>query len=550
MPLQYPLLFLHGESGWSPDMHLRVAPSNKDTKLSINMYYSYLLHDRFNVYTLLLNGGRLFQQFVVDAYVCIEQSRLDYYRKNQNTFRNEFLQGIHDAIQQGDLEGQSIGKRMILPSSFVGGPRYMYKHYLDALAICRVHGNPQYFITFTCNVKWPEIQRYMSKYPSLRPEDRPDSIARVFQIKAKSLIAFLKTKRPFGEVAADLYTIEFQKRGLPHCHLLFWVTEACKIRSAAEVDNYISAEIPDPEREPDLYMVVSDLMIHGPCGLVRPDSPCMSDGSCSKKYVVPYNQTLSLHFMAHINVEYCGWSLLIKYLFKYISKGADRIRYKVHKAVNAPDDTQNAQPYIDEIQNFVDGRFICPHEASWRILNFPIHYRNPLVQVLSVHLENMQNVTFKDNDQLDNVLENSYAKQTTLTEWLRNNQIDATGRHLRYVDYLLQDKWDLSAKVWIQRASNKTPAIGRLIYVHPSSGERFFLRMLLNHQRGCQSFKSIKTVHGDPVQRTVLHVKSWAYLKTIKNGPMHSMRLQYGPLPPNCTHYSPICFCTVTYQIP
>ncbi|GJU89861.1 DNA helicase, partial [Tanacetum coccineum] len=42
----------------------------------------------------------------------------------------------------------------------LGGPRYMYSHYLDALAICRVHGNPSFFITFTCNVKWPEITEY------------------------------------------------------------------------------------------------------------------------------------------------------------------------------------------------------------------------------------------------------------------------------------------------------------------------------------------------------------------------------------------------------
>ncbi|XP_076905527.1 uncharacterized protein LOC143561290 [Bidens hawaiensis] len=41
-----------------------------------------------------------------------------------------------------------------------------------------------------------------------------------------------------------------------------------------------------------------------------------------------------------------------------------------------------------------------------------------------------------------------------------------------------------------------TPAIGRLIYIHPSSGERFFLRMLLAHQRGCKSFTDIRTVNG------------------------------------------------------
>ncbi|GJR71463.1 hypothetical protein Tco_0083828 [Tanacetum coccineum] len=42
----------------------------------------------------------------------------------------------------GDNDGSNCGARLILPQSFTGGPRYMYRHYLDALAICHVHGNP------------------------------------------------------------------------------------------------------------------------------------------------------------------------------------------------------------------------------------------------------------------------------------------------------------------------------------------------------------------------------------------------------------------------
>ncbi|XP_076957793.1 uncharacterized protein LOC143633361 [Bidens hawaiensis] len=478
MPLQYPLIFPYGDSGWSPDLSLRVTDGSRDKRLTVNMYYSYLLHDRHNLYTLPLRGGRLSQQFIVDAYLCIEENRLDYIRNNQKMFRTEFLQGIHDAVQRGDTEGRDIGKRTFLPSSFTGGPRYMYKHYQDALAICRVHGIPQYFITFTCNVKWPEIERYMSGFPSLKPQDRPDIIARVFQMKVKSLIKFLKTKRPFGEIVAYVYTIEFQKRGLPHCHLLLWVTPLYKIKDASEVDRYISAQIPDPSTDPHLYKIVTDLMIHGPCGLLKPTSTCMSSGTCSKNFpkpyqqetsfdskghvhykrqidsftvlkgdvkidngfVVPYNRTLSLHFMAHINVEYCGWSMLIKYLFKYISKGADRVHYTVTKMQDGTNPSQQEFSRLNEIQNFLDGRFICPHEASWRIFNFYIHDRIPAVQTLAVHLENMQNITFRDNDHLDTLVTNMFNRRTTLTEWLHNNRHDDSGRHLRYIDYLT-DEW-------------------------------------------------------------------------------------------------------------
>ncbi|KAK1434099.1 hypothetical protein QVD17_11017 [Tagetes erecta] len=536
MALQYPLLFLYGEPGWSPTLRLKSKPQNPTKQLTMNMFYSYQLHDRANIYTLLLNGGRLFQQYLVDAYVCIEQNRLEYIRLHQNLFRTEFLQGIHDAILNGDTQGQSIGKRTILPASFTGGPRYMYKHYQDALAICRVHGNPQYFITFTCNVKWPEIQRFMSQHPTLKPQDRPDIIARIFKIKVDALGEFLRKKHPFGQIVADLHTIEFQKRGLPHCHILIWVSQTHKIESPDQIDKYISAEIPNPIFEKELYKIVTNTMLHGPCGLPKPNAVCMSKGYCSKKFpkqyneatffdkkgyahykrcqngntyikngftmdnanVVPYNKTLSLKFHAHINVEYCGWSMMIKYLFKYISKGAERIRFKITKTLTSPLNVEQNQntSNIDEIKNFVDGRFICPHEAAWRILNFPIHHRNPPVQVLAVHLENMQNITFRDNHQLLNIINDPKQKRTTLTEWLYNNQIDKTGRHLRYIDYLSKYRWSLSSKKWKRRKTKKTAAIGRLIYIHPSCGESFYLRMLLTHQSGCQTFIDIRTISG------------------------------------------------------
>ena len=120
----------------------------------------------------------------------------------QPTLRNEYFQGLHDALLKGDFDGHDVGKRTILPASFTGGPRYMHKHYQDALAICRVHGNPQYFVTFTCNVMWPEITRHFKNFPHVKREDRPDIIARVFEMKVQDFIKHLRNERLFGEVAA------------------------------------------------------------------------------------------------------------------------------------------------------------------------------------------------------------------------------------------------------------------------------------------------------------------------------------------------------------
>ena len=75
--------------------------------------------------------------------------------------------------------------------------------------------------------------------------------------------------------------MEWQKRGLPHIHLLVWLKE--KLRPS-EIDLLISAELPDKIKDPELYDVVVSNMIHGPCGALNPRSPCMKERSCTKNY--------------------------------------------------------------------------------------------------------------------------------------------------------------------------------------------------------------------------------------------------------------------------
>nr|GEV56260.1 DNA helicase [Tanacetum cinerariifolium] len=188
----------------------------------------------------------------------------------------------------------------------------------------------------------------MEEFPKITAVDRDDVIVSVFEQKVHEFCNFLQHCRRFDDVTGFLYTIEFQKRGLPHCHTLLWVKD--KIQHAQEVDQYISAELPDPKTDPEGYSVVSKMMVHGPCGPTHTDVVCMKEGTCSKKYpkkynnktffekdghvhyqrresdvyvarrdaelynsnIVPNNRELCLTFHDHINVEYSGWSMLIK----------------------------------------------------------------------------------------------------------------------------------------------------------------------------------------------------------------------------------------------
>ena len=72
-----------------------------------------------------------------------------------------------------------------------------------------------------------------------------------------------------------MYTVEFQKRGLLHAHILMWLSADHKITSTSQIDQLIFAELPDTNKFPRLYKAVSAFMVHGPCGRGFMNSPCM-----------------------------------------------------------------------------------------------------------------------------------------------------------------------------------------------------------------------------------------------------------------------------------
>lgn len=106
-------------------------------------------------------------------------------------------------------------------------------------------------------------------------------ILRVFKQKLRCLLDFIVKQRVYGTVRCWMYSVEWQKRDLPHAHILLWMVD--KI-TPDQIDVIISAEIPDQEIYPELHEVVKSNMLHGPCGNHNPTSVCMSDNRCSKRY--------------------------------------------------------------------------------------------------------------------------------------------------------------------------------------------------------------------------------------------------------------------------
>ncbi|XP_020105809.1 uncharacterized protein LOC109722257 [Ananas comosus] len=534
--MQYPILFPYGEDGFRIGMtYSNTSRGKVGSRKCVTMreFYAYRIQNRLIEGKTLIRGGKLFQQYVVDAFSCIEENRLDYIRRNQADLRTEVYRGMKDAVVAGDVDGNAIGKKIILPSSFIAGPRYMIQNYLDAIAICSQFGHPDLFITFTCNTQWLEIQNALQFIPGQKSEDRPDIISRVFKMKVEALMSDIKKENYFGRTIADLYTIEFQKRGLPHVHILVWLHPDHKLPTTADIDSIISAEIPDKDLDPIGYATVSKFMIHGPCGSTNPKVSCMAKGRCSKyfprefrsetivdengfalyrrrnderfvrkndidldnRFVVPHNLQLVVKYQAHINVEWCNKSRLIKYLFKFMNKGLDRTRAIIEDSYLAHNSSFDEQyKHVDEIKRYLDCRYLSPYEAVWRLFKFDIHCREPTVERLCVHLPLMNNITYLGNQSLLDVLNRPNIEKTMFTEWMQANTTYDDARELTYAEFPTKWVWHSGDKVWTRRKQGNR--IGRIIYICPNAGELYFLRMLLNKVKGPRNYTEIRTIDG------------------------------------------------------
>ncbi|XP_010451099.1 PREDICTED: uncharacterized protein LOC104733194 [Camelina sativa] len=548
MSLQYPLLFPYGDAGYHEEIPYESSAESqvKRSYMTMREYYAYQIQTRLSEGMTIIKGGRLFHQYIVDAYTATEQERLRYIALNQKKLRADLYNNVYDAVERGETDAKRIGRRIILPSSFTAGPRYMVEKYHDAMAICRWFGNPDLFITFTANPNWPELTEHLQTYTTEGSNSRPDLQSRVFKKKLDEMLNDFNNGVFFPVPVAVVYTIEFQKRGLPHAHILLWLGGNMKNPEPAIIDSFISAELPDKEIDKEGFELVEQHMIHGPCGLDRPYSPCMENGICTKKYprtfvdnttidksgyvvyrrrnddskfvikgltrldnrnVVPHNLNLLKKYMAHINVEWCCKTSAVKYLFKYITKGVDKATFvivrpskgKKKKGLNK----EEAQP-VDEISEYLDCRYVSACEAVWRIFAFHIHYHKPAVIRLHIHLQDQHRLLFDQLQRLESIISREDVEKTMLTEWMATNQreidspdvgynSDIKAYDLTYMEFPKYYVWN-TTKTWTRRKQGF--AIGRIVHIHPSAGDLFYLRVLLNIVKGATCFDDIKTVAG------------------------------------------------------
>lgn len=263
----------------------------------------------------------------------------------------------------------------------------MKQEYQNAMALVEKFGKPNLFITFTANPNWLEIQNNIFKNKGQSAADRPDLIVRVTRLKFQAFLQEIKSGL-FGPVAAHVYTVKYQKRGLPYFHLLLFLDhKALSYKgffSPRYVDNIILAELPPLEIDPDesLTKIVKGYMLYRKCGQEDLSALCTRNNHCEKGFPKPYQKTtytetneyslyrrrqdtpyiidgqqhlsndlnrrvisynpyLTCRYNYHINIELVCSVKAIRYIFKYIHKRSDLTTLTIHESHQNPQNPQN-----------------------------------------------------------------------------------------------------------------------------------------------------------------------------------------------------------------
>ena len=283
LPLQYPLLYFGGESGWSPGDFCNGRQGRTISTTGKPVGALYYARQRLLIEPVFHVLSSVAQEWACDQYVRTDELKLSYIERQLPKKRRTTKNAIHNASPE-----QTVGKR--LPASFHGSHTSRKRKQLDAMAVVARRGPPTVMVTFTANPSWPEVEQNLS--PGQIPMDRPDLIVRVFKVKLKHLLADLKSNL-FGKYSYIMSVIEYQARGVPHAHII--VKYEGDSPEQREVYDWFWTNIPDASIANDaLREKVLQYMVYIKCGAFNPSSPCMKTDPktknkyCQKHYPQPF----------------------------------------------------------------------------------------------------------------------------------------------------------------------------------------------------------------------------------------------------------------------
>ena len=515
----------------------------------------------------ILSYGALTQKYLIYQAWHIFFNEEEYQRRVQNTpewrrtIRSEFLKYHERNLHRSHSENPSVDKEKIgriyqMPKTSRQSSKNINLNITRAMAI-RKAVNPKcgMFVTFTFNCKCVEIVELIGA--SANPADYPDLCCRAASVKFRQMLKLLTGPNGLlGPVKAYVWSLEYQKRGNKHWHLVLMndPDDPVDPNTSEYVDHYISAQIPDrPEQgDPDYdaklyyYNLVTSLYVHdcadnenAACRVGQPDGKCRFGfpkqccafttvnaetgtvtyarpspehggnsfvkrcaGGRSKvfdnRHVVPHNRVLTLLMGSHVCVEFVTKYSIWFYLFKY--------NYKLDSKVLAAlyvQDPDNPDVYnVDEFNVRRELAFYGPFEAVDTIRSEAWAGRSHDPMLLSVHLEGEEPVSFisgRAQRSLDRVADPEYrSKWTAYMELCRR---DANARKCLFEeierDYTFHKDSPGGANLFEprRRSARGGMHIGMIYPPSRRNLELFATYLLALELRGIQSFADLRSLN-------------------------------------------------------
>ena len=180
-------------------------------------YFAFLLSVRNRDVDYLFQMGRLFQEFVIFGRMIIDNSRLMYQLTHQKELRAETYCSLREEVERRLREGTgnhgAVGKKIVLSPSFEGGKRKWNLRYQNGMAIVRHFRKPDIFLTYTFPPNTPELVAEL--LPGQSPQDRPDLVARAFEVKKNLLLNEIIKGGVFGRIVGYISVVEYQVKFWP-----------------------------------------------------------------------------------------------------------------------------------------------------------------------------------------------------------------------------------------------------------------------------------------------------------------------------------------------
>nr|XP_022305765.1 uncharacterized protein LOC111112528 [Crassostrea virginica] len=271
----FPHLFPSGKFSWN---------ESREVKISLSRYFNNRLMNADNRFAKDTNYI-FFCQYLSELKQVIDKTQISIRKSLSNLDGKKPVTA--EMLQNREVLSNLLknDEAMRFMQPIRGTPAYWSVTQKDLFAMLRQLGIPTWFCSFSAaEFRWNEIvgsilhQRNDDRKPTeLDWSDKseilrsnPVTVARMFEhrfhIFQREVI--MSPSKPIGKIVDFFVRVEFQQRGSPHMHCLYWVENAPKLDVDSEeticsfIDKYVTCAIPSEDDDPELRQIVLDVQQH------------------------------------------------------------------------------------------------------------------------------------------------------------------------------------------------------------------------------------------------------------------------------------------------